>query len=72
MCIRDRAYVVRAIMTYIPVILVCLEGKPHIGARFTVLFILSLIHIFKQSAITGFQIIGGAFLGLFGAAYLYR
>ena len=33
------AYVVRAIMTYIPVILVCLEGKPHIGARFTVLFI---------------------------------
>lgn len=33
------AYMVRAIMTYIPVILVCLEGKPHIGARFTVLFI---------------------------------
>ena len=36
------AYVVRAIMTYIPVILVCLEGKPHIGARFT--FFLSLQH----------------------------
>src|SRR5699024_8348268 len=28
--------------------------------------------LLKQSAITGFQIIGGAFLGLFGAAYLYR
>lgn len=35
------AYIVRAIMTYIPVILVCLEGKPHVGAWFTVLFILA-------------------------------
>lgn len=35
------AYIVRAIMTYIPVLLVCLEGKPHVGARFTVLFILA-------------------------------
>ena len=35
------AYIVRAIMTYIPVVLVCLEGKPHVGARFTVLFILA-------------------------------
>ena len=25
------AYIVRAIMTYIPVVLVCLEGKPHVG-----------------------------------------
>ena len=33
------AHIVRAIMTYIPVVLVCLEGKPHVGARFTVLFI---------------------------------
>ena len=35
------AHIVRAIMTYIPVVLVCLEGKPHVGARFTVLFILA-------------------------------
>lgn len=33
------AYIVRAIMTFVPVFLVCLEGKLHIGARFTVLFI---------------------------------
>ncbi len=35
------AYVVRVIMTFVPVILVCLEGKMYIGARFTVLFILA-------------------------------
>jgi len=33
------AYIVRVIMTFIPVILVCAEGKIHIGARFTLLFI---------------------------------
>ena len=35
------AYTVRVIMTFIPVALVCLEGKMQIGARFTVLFILA-------------------------------
>lgn len=33
------AYIVRVIMTFVPVFLVCLEGKHHIGVRFTVLFI---------------------------------
>ena len=33
------AYIVRVIMTFIPVVLLSLEGKPHIGAWFTVLFI---------------------------------
>ena len=33
------AYIIRVIMTFIPVILVCLEGKIHIGARFTILYI---------------------------------
>lgn len=33
------AYIVRVIMTFIPVILVCMEGKIHIGTRFTLLFI---------------------------------
>lgn len=28
--------------------------------------------LLKQSAITGFQILGGVLLGLFGAAYLFR
>lgn len=36
------AYIVRTVMTYIPVILICLEGKPHVGARFTILFILTV------------------------------
>ena len=29
------AYIIRVVMTFIPVLLVCLEGKIHIGARFT-------------------------------------
>lgn len=48
------AYIVRAIMTFIPVILVCLEGKIHIGARFTVLFILaSFLQTYAQQHIGG-------------------
>lgn len=48
------AYIVRVIMTFIPVILVSLEGKIHIGARFTVLFILaSFMKLFAQQHIGG-------------------
>lgn len=51
------AYIVRAIMTYIPVLLVCLEGKPHVGVRFTIFFILAtwLMEITQEN-------IGGMFL----------
>ena len=37
--VHGPAYYVRVIMTFVPVILVFLEGKVHIAARFTVLFI---------------------------------
>ena len=37
------AYIVRIIMTFIPVFLVCLEGKIHIGAQFC----LSQHHYYK-------------------------
>lgn len=48
------AYIVRVIMTYIPVVLICLEGKPHIGARFTVLFIFATwLMVFTQEKIGG-------------------
>ena len=48
------AYIVRVIMTFIPVALVCLEGKVHIGARFTVLFILaSILQAYAQQHIGG-------------------
>lgn len=48
------AYIVRTIMTFIPVVLVCLEGKVHIGARFTVLFIAAtLLQSFAQQNIHG-------------------
>lgn len=48
------AYIVRIIMTFIPVSLVCLEGKIHIGARFTVLFIAaSLLQGYTQQNIGG-------------------
>lgn len=48
------AYVVRVIMTFVPVVLICMEGKPHIGARFTVLFILaSWLQVFAQKNIGG-------------------
>ena len=39
--VNGPAYIVRVIMTFIPVALVCLEGKIQIGVRFTVLFILA-------------------------------
>lgn len=39
--VNGPAYIVRVIMTFIPVALVCLEGKKQIGVRFTVLFILA-------------------------------
>ena len=48
------AYVVRIIMTFIPVFLVCLEGKIHIAARFTILFIAaSLVQSYTQQHIGG-------------------
>lgn len=48
------AYIVRVIMTFLPVALVCLEGKPHIGIRFTILFILAtLLQGFAQEHICG-------------------
>lgn len=48
------AYFVRVIMTFLPVVLVSLEGKPHIGIRFTILFILaSLLQGFAQKHIGG-------------------
>ena len=48
------AYIVRVIMTFIPVALVCLEGKVHIGARFSVLFILaSILQAYAQQHIGG-------------------
>ena len=48
------AYIVRVIMTFIPVILVCLEGKPHISARFTVLFLLATwLQSYAQQHIAG-------------------
>ena len=48
------AYAVRVIMTFIPVLLVCLEGKIHIGLRFTVLFIAaSLLQSYTQQHIGG-------------------
>ena len=48
------AYIVRVIMTFIPVALVCLEGKVHIGALFTVLFILaSILQAYAQQHIGG-------------------
>lgn len=48
------AYIVRVIMTFIPVALVCFEGKVHIGARFTVLFILaSILQAYAQQHIGG-------------------
>ena len=48
------AYVVRIIMTFIPVFLVCLEGKIHIAARFTILFIAaSLVQSHTQQHIGG-------------------
>ncbi|PKU94133.1 energy-coupling factor transporter transmembrane component T [Bifidobacterium pseudolongum] len=33
------AYIIRVVMTFIPVLLVCLEGKIYIGARFTLLYL---------------------------------
>lgn len=48
------AYIVRIIMTFIPVFLVCLEGKIHIGVRFTILFIAaSLLQNYTQQNIGG-------------------
>ena len=48
------AYIVRVIMTFVPVVLICMEGKTHIGARFTVLFILaSWLQAFAQKNIGG-------------------
>lgn len=48
------AYIVRVIMTFIPVFLVCLEGKVHVGARFTVLFVAaSLLQNYTQQNIAG-------------------
>jgi len=48
------AYIVRIVMTFIPVFLVCLEGKIHIAARFTVLFIAaSLVQSYAQQHIGG-------------------
>ena len=48
------AYIVRIIMTFIPVFLVCLEGKIHIAARFTVLFIgASILQSYTQQHIGG-------------------
>ena len=48
------AYVVRIIMTFIPVFLVCLEGKIYIAARFTILFIAaSLVQSYTQQHIGG-------------------
>ena len=48
------AYIVRIIMTFIPVFLVCLEGEIRIGARFTVLFIAaSLLQNYTQQNIGG-------------------
>lgn len=57
------AYIVRIIMTFLPVVLVCLEGKPHIGIRFTILFILAtLLQGFAQKNIDG--VLGMAILFL--------
>ena len=48
------AYVIRVVMTFIPVILVCMEGKIHIGARFTVLYVFaSWLQSFTQAHIRG-------------------
>lgn len=48
------AYIVRVIMTLIPVALVCLEGKIHIGARFIVLYILAtMLQTYAQQHIDG-------------------
>ena len=48
------AYIVRIIMTFTPVFLVCLEGKIHIAARFTVLFVAaSLLQSYTQQNIGG-------------------
>lgn len=48
------AYIVRIIMTFVPVVLVCLEGKPHIGIRFSLLFILaSFLQGYAQQHISG-------------------
>lgn len=48
------AYIVRVIMTFVPVGLVCLEGKIHIGIRFTVLFIIaSLLQVYAREHIGG-------------------
>ncbi len=49
------AYVVRVIMTFIPVLLVSLEGKIHVGARFAVLFLFATwLEQFTQDRISGF------------------
>lgn len=48
------AYIVRVIMTFVPVFLVCLEGKLHIGVRFTVLFIAaSVLQNYAQHHFSG-------------------
>lgn len=48
------ALIIRIIMTFIPVFLVCLEGKIHIGARFTVLYILGMwLQSYTQKHIDG-------------------
>lgn len=47
-------YIVRVIMTFVPVLLVCLEGKINVGAWFTVLFILaSFLQGYAQQHIGG-------------------
>ncbi len=48
------AYIIRVIMTFIPVVLVCLEGKIHIGVRFTLLFVAaSWLQIYAQKYVGG-------------------
>lgn len=48
------AYYVRVVLTFIPVILACLEGKIHIGAWFTTLFVLATaVKSFSQTYIGG-------------------
>lgn len=53
--VKGPAYYVRVVMTFIPVVLVCLEGKIHIGAWFTVLFILANVLMgIKSGGVGGF------------------
>ena len=69
---KNAFYLIGAVVGALLVLLAVPLGNAYIGNYLSIYMDTQSYVLLMQSAVTGFQILGGVLLGLFGAAYLFR